>query len=285
MIVGSHANLFVATGGAHVLLAVAGFNFGRFHLTSAPRRDRVRHLRTSILRIVVPSVLWLGAVAAITRDHGWTTVLLLNGALGPRQWTEPQWWYWFIEAMVAILVVLTALMAIPWVDRLERRWSFWLPFGLAVAALASRYDLVSLFPGDEIHRAHVVFWLFALGWATVRAEHWWQRALVSVVVVVTVPGFFTEPARDAVVIAGLLLLVWLRAVRVPDWFGRAAGVLASASLYIYLSHWQIYPHLEDRFPLLATLASLLGGILFWQVATRAMPYVERLVQRAVHREV
>ena len=39
MIVGSHANLFVLLGGAHVLLGVAGFNFGRFHLTdgAAPR--------------------------------------------------------------------------------------------------------------------------------------------------------------------------------------------------------------------------------------------------------
>ena len=61
---------------------------------------------------------------------------------------------------------------------------------------------------------------------------------------------------------------------------RASGVLAAASLYIYLSHWQIYPHLEDRFPLLATVLSLLGGIAFWQVSTRLVPAVaDRLVRR------
>jgi acyl-CoA synthetase (AMP-forming)/AMP-acid ligase II len=279
MIVGTHANLFALAGGAHVLLGVAGFNFGRFHLTAAPRADRVRHLLTSVNRVVVPSVLWLGAVAVTTRDIGLTNVLLLNGVLGPREWTEPQWWYWFIEALVAILLVLTVVMAVPWVDRLERRWSFWLPFGLAVAGLATRYDLVRLFGGDEIHRAHVVFWLFALGWATVKSTTWWQRALVSAVVLATLPGFFDSAAREAIVAAGMLALVWLRAVRVPGWLARATGVLAAASLYIYLAHWQIYPHLEDRFPLLATVLSLAGGIAFWQASTRAVPAVAGALRR------
>jgi hypothetical protein len=273
MIVGTHANLFALAGGAHVLLGVAGFNFGRFHLTAAPREGRVRHLLTSVSRVVVPSVLWLGAVAVTTRDIGLTNVLLLNGVLGPRGWTEPQWWYWFIEALVAILLVLTTVMAVPWVDRLERRWSFWLPFGLALAGLLTRYDVVSVLGGDEIHRAHVVFWLFALGWATVKSTAWWQRALVSAVVVATVPGFFESPGREAVVVAGMLLLVWLHAVRVPAWLARASGVLAAASLYIYLAHWQIYPHLEDRLPFLATVLSLAGGIAFWQLSTRVAPAV------------
>ena len=280
MIVGSHANLFVALGGAHVLLGVAGFNFGRFHLTDAARRDRVRHLGTSLLRVVVPSVAWLAAVALLTRDLGWKNVLLLNGVLGSRTWTEPEWWYWFVEALVATLLVLTAVVATPWFDRAERRWSFWLPFGAAVGGLLTRYDVVSLLPGDEIHRAHIVFWLFALGWATVKASRPLHRVLVSVLVVATVPGFFEQPGRDAVVIAGMLLLVWVASVRVPSWAARAAGVLASASLYIYLAHWQVYPHLEDRFPLAATLLSLAAGIAFWWAASRAMPHVERSFGKA-----
>ena len=282
MIVATHANLLVATGGAHVLLGVAGFNFGRFHLNDSARGDRVRHLAGSIARIVVPSVLWLGAVAAVTRDIGWTNVLLLNGLLGPSSWTEPQWWYWFVEALVWTLAALAVLMAVPWVDRAERRWSFWMPLALAVGGLLTRYDLVEVAGGDEMHRASVVFWLFALGWATVKSTRPVHRLLVSLVVVASVPGFFGDPVREAVVVAGMLLLVWLPAVRVPAVVARAAGVLASASLYVYLAHWQIYPHLEDRFPLAATLLSLVGGIVFWQVATRATPLAQRL-GRAVQR--
>ena len=37
-------------------------------------------------------------------------------------------------------------------------------------------------------------------------------------------------------------------------------MLAGASLSIYLTHWQVYPHLEMDHPFLATALSLLVGI-------------------------
>jgi hypothetical protein len=140
--------------------------------------------------------------------------------------------------------------------------------------------VVELSGGDVIHRANVVFWLFALGWATVKATASWQRLLISALVIATVPGFFGDLEREALVVAGLLMLVWVRAVRVPSWAARATGVLAAASLYIYLAHWQIYPHLEDSFPLLATVLSLLGGIAFWRLAGWVSPHVETWLARA-----
>ncbi len=279
LIVGSHANLFLLMGGAHVLLGLAGFNFGRFHLTSAPRRERVRHLSTSIARIVVPSVAWIALVAALSAPYSWRQVVLLNGVLGSREWSEPGWYYWYIEALVYTLVALTLLMALPFVDRIERRWPFWLPMTLVGLGLLTRYELVVFLGGDVVHRANIIFWLFALGWATVKASSSWQRALVSAVVVLTVPGFFDDLLREALVVAGMLMLVWLRAVQVPTWAARLCGVLASASLYIYLAHWQIYPHLEDSYPLLATLLSLAGGIVLWQAFTRVSPYVETFLTR------
>ncbi len=277
-IVGTHANLFTVVGGAHVLLGVAGFNFGRFHLTGAVRTDRIRHLGSSIARIAVPSMVVIGIVATCTRGLGWRNALLVNGVVGPPTWTEPAWHYWFIEALVHTLLALTVVMALPGVDRAERRWSFWLPMTLAGLGLLTRYEVVELMGGDAIHRANVVFWLFALGWATVKATATWQRVLVSAVVVATVPGFFDDPAREAVVVAGLLALVWVRSVRVPSWAGRLAGALASASLYIYLVHWQVYPHLEDELPWLATVLSLLTGILLWRAVERATPRVVRLAR-------
>ncbi len=56
LIVGSHAALYEMWGGAHLLLGIAGYNFGRFCLTPVPRTDRVRHLRNTIAWIAVPSV-------------------------------------------------------------------------------------------------------------------------------------------------------------------------------------------------------------------------------------
>lgn len=278
-IVGSHANLFVLLGGAHVLLGVAGFNFGRFHLTGAPQATRLKHLISSIARIAVPSALVIGLVAVFTDGLGWRSALLLNGLLGSREWTEPAWHYWFVEALLYTLVGLALVMALPVVDRAERRWPFWVPVALCCLGLLTRFEVVSVMGGDVIHRANVVFWLFALGWATVKATAIWQRLLVSALVLATVPGFFGDTAREAVVIAGLLALVWVPSVRVPAPVARVTGALAAASLYIYLAHWQVYPYLEEDRPLLATVLSLLAGLALWQIVERVTPAVVRLARR------
>ena len=278
LVVGSHANLFTLLGGAHVLVGVAGYNLARFQLVDVPRLDRLRRLARSTTRIVVPSVLWLTFAAATSEKYGPLNVVLLNGVLGSRGWTD-SWQYWFVEALVWTLVGVTALLAVPAVDRLERRHAFWLPYGLALAALLTRYDVVRLFDGDVIHRAHVLLWLFALGWAAARAPSWRHRLLVSLTVLATVPGFFDgQYAREAVVVVGMLLLTWVRQVRVPVTVARCAGVLGAASLYIYLSHWQIYPAYEFELPWLATGLSLVAGIAFWFVASRTATYVERALE-------
>jgi hypothetical protein len=128
----------------------------------------------------------------------------------------------------------------------------------------------------------VLFWLFALGWAAVKAPTWRHRLLVSALVAATVPGFFTGPAalREATIVAGLLLLVWLPSVRVPSLVARGCGVLAGASLYIYLVHWQVYPAYEFSLPWLATGLSLAAGVLFWWVVGRVSRAVAGVTLRA-----
>jgi hypothetical protein len=71
-------------------------------------------------------------------------------------------------------------------------------------------------------------------------------------------------------VAGVALLAWLPSVRVPRVLGRALTALAGASLFVYLTHWQVYPHLEVDHPLLATLASFAVGIGYWWVCRPAL---------------
>ncbi len=83
-----------------------------------------------------------------------------------------------------------------------------------------------------------------------------------------VPGFFGDVARDATVAVGLLLLVWGSRVTVPSLLARPLAVVASASLFIYLTHWQVYPHLEYTWPLGGLLASVVVGVSGWALAQR-----------------
>ena len=287
-IVASHANLITVLGGAHVLLGVLGFNFGRFH-APLPVRERTRKVARSVARIAVPSVLAIGVFSLWTDGLGWPQVLLVNGLIGPEGWAEPEWHYWFVEVAIALSVVAALLLAVPAIDRLAHARPFWTPFALAVVGLVPRFAcrdedgshqhdwwLAWLPEGDFIHRAHALFWIFAIGWAAARVTTVTHRVVLTALVLAAVPGFFQdELLRDLVVVAGLLALVWVTRVRLPEPVARAVGVVAAASLWIYLVHWQVYPHLEYQAPLAATVLSLAAGIVAWQAWERSR--VARLI--------
>ncbi|MCU1633406.1 MAG: AMP-dependent synthetase, partial [Micrococcaceae bacterium] len=150
-------------------------------------------------------------------------------------------------------------LAVPWLDRLERRAPFAFALGLVAITLLSRYDIVD--PG--LPKPLPVFWLFALGWAVARADGTVRRLLVSALAVLTVPGFFDHPLREATIVVGLLLLTWVPALPVPSVLRRVTGWLAAASLYIYLTHWLVYPVLLPISPVLAVVGCLPVGVGYW----------------------
>ncbi|WP_332665552.1 AMP-binding protein [Aeromicrobium sp.] len=265
LVLGTHANLFVIPGGAHLLLAVCGYNFVRFQLSGESARVRARLGLRSLAHLVIPSVIWIGAVAVVLRTYDLSTVLLLNGALGSDSWTD-QWQFWFLEAVLWTQVVALGLLSLPILHRSWRRHPFGFALAFTLVALATRYALVGVEAGPtERYTPSIVLWCFALGWLVAAARTPWQRLAASAVAVGGVAGFFGDPQREAVVAGGMLLLVWIAAVPVPRLVARVVGSLAAASLYIYLTHWQVYPHLEMKVPILAVLSSLVVGLAYRQV--------------------
>jgi acyl-CoA synthetase (AMP-forming)/AMP-acid ligase II len=264
LIVANHSNVVAWYGGAHVLLGVAGYNFARFQLTASQRLDRVRQTLSSVLRIAVPSIAWIGSVAIFTGTYDAKTAVFLNGLLGSDNWTV-QWQFWFLEALVWMLLALVALLAIPRIDQLERRAPFGFALAIVAAALVVRYASVGVEAGPtERYMPSIVAWCFALGWAAARATTAPQRLLVTVIMVAATVGFFDDLRREATIIVCLAALLWLPSVRAPRLATTVLGVLASSSLYVYLTHWQVYPHLEVDHPLLAVLASFAVGIVYWR---------------------
>ncbi|TDC50258.1 AMP-dependent synthetase, partial [Micromonospora sp. KC207] len=281
VIVGSHIPLFTIKGGAHLLLAVAGFNFARFQLTDAPRLRRLRTAGHAIGRVVLPSVLWIAAAGAVTGDYTLTNVLLLNSVLGPHDGVT-EWQFWFVEALVYILLGAVALLAVPAVDRVERRYPFGLPLAVAAFGLVFRYDLPGLAARGHVPSAVVVFWLFALGWAAARARSTGQRLVLTGAALLAVPGFFGQPWREALIAAGFVLLVWVP--RLPSWraLNRVAGVLATSSLYIYLVHWQVLSLVGPASRGAALVVSLAAGVgvaALARVGARWLPHAVRVWAR------
>jgi acyl-CoA synthetase (AMP-forming)/AMP-acid ligase II len=257
LIVGSHTGVWQVRGGAHVLLAVAGFNFAQFRLGA------LGGLARSIARIALPSMAWIGLAAVVGDQLEWRHVLLVNHLLGG---SDPRVAYWFIEALVLILVAVGAVLAIPAVRRHERRHPFRAALVVVALGLVIRFDAVVDFTAPHSSsRPENVLWLFALGWAGAVATASGQRLVVSGLAGPAVWGFWgSQPLREAVVMSGLLLLVWVPRVPVPRPLNRVLGTVASMSLVLYLTHWQVYPPLLRTFGSLAAFGgSLAVGLVIW----------------------
>ncbi len=121
--------------------------------------------------------------------------------------------------------------------------------------------------------------LLGLGGAAAKATPFTGGLWVTLAVVATIPGFHGDLQREAVMIGGLALLAWVPTVPSVHLLNRVAGVLAASSLYIYLTHWQVYGRLADTAPLLAVLVSLAAGIGYATVATRATATLSFLRRR------
>ncbi|MCO4276579.1 AMP-binding protein [Pseudarthrobacter sp. HLT3-5] len=269
LIVSTHIGFLHWQGAAHVLMAVAGFNFARFQL-SGERMPRLRKQAASLARVMIPSMAFIGFAYLITDRYSLENIVLLHAIIGPEEVTTRSH-FWFIEVLVYLLVSMTALLALPWVSRAERRFPFLFPLVLLAAGLLTRYELFE--PG--IPHTTPALWLFALGWAVARARHILQRGAVSVVAALTIPGFFDNPARELTVLAGILLLLWLPSLPVPAGLRRLTVLLASASLHIYLVHWLVYPLLVELSPALAVVASLAAGSAYWALCSLAPTAIGR----------
>ena len=300
-IVGGHTRAFAIYGGAHVLVALTGYSLARFRLHSERAGERARGVLTTVRRIALPAIVWLVLVTPFTSRYHWYSPLLGTHVFGPRSWSDDRWWnpwqMWFVEATVYLLLGVAALMAIPAVSRLDRRWPFALPAALVGLGLLVRYSVVDLGGGPLVwYSAPAVLWLFGLGWAIARAEQQASaggsasgarkrfgshtalgaKLACTAVALVCVPGWFGHPSREAVIVAGILALIWVPAVRLPRLLVRVVTPLAAASLFIYLTHFLVYPPIRDSgHPWWAWAVSIAVGVLAWWLWEKGSGVVRR----------
>ncbi|NUT92984.1 MAG: non-ribosomal peptide synthetase [Saccharothrix sp.] len=261
LVVGSHIKVFDVTGGAHLLLVIAGWNFARFLLPGSSRRI----LRSAAL-VAVPTSLWLVYRVFTTDDVTWVNVLLVNnfvrtGAVG----------YWFVEVLVHVLLVLALVFAVPRVRKWEQAHGF--AFALVALVLLSLPRLAFGADASFVERNMTTVgavWFFALGWLAFRADSTVRRCAVLLVAMALVPGSFDDPAREGVVLAGLALLLAVPRVPLPRPVVGVVSLVASASLYIYLTHYAVFPPLLEFFPpAVVVVLSLATGIAAWRVTRLA----------------
>jgi acyl-CoA synthetase (AMP-forming)/AMP-acid ligase II/peptidoglycan/LPS O-acetylase OafA/YrhL len=268
LVVGTHMDVFFLRGGAHALLAVAGYNLARFRLVTSDVVHATRHSLRAIARVAIPTSAWIAANMVVAGGYSLGTALLVNNYTGSSWRQDGRWNYWYVEALVQSMLVVTLLWSIGPVRRLERRWPFAVASGFGALTLALRFEVVQFGdPYNAIFRTHTVAWCFAMGWMAARASRTWQRVVVSLAAVLAVPGFFGDGRRELVLVVAMLLLVWVHRVPVPAPMVRVVGTLASASFVVFLVHWQVWPQMLEWFvPWVALACTLAAGVGTWLVA-------------------
>ncbi|MEO6652489.1 MAG: AMP-binding protein [Ilumatobacteraceae bacterium] len=284
LVVATHMHLWHMPGGAHIMLAVAGYNLARFlGPIESPRERMAAGLRTAA-RAAVPTMIWVGVGIVATGAYGLGTLLLVNNYIGPRSHDGDHWHFWFIEVFVHLVVLSTLLLAIPGVRRVERRFTYLAPLGLLFATLLLRMEWAQ--DGDWYNlrfRTHGVAWFFVLGWLIRQSRTWWQQAATTVVCLAVVPGFFRIDRRDWLIAVALIGLIWLHHVPIPKRLIRLAGLLAASSMWIYITHFTFWPLFDSALIReVAYVVTIAAGVGTWLVSEHLLGLLNTWRQGRLH---
>jgi hypothetical protein len=265
----THMKIARIPAGAHILLAVVGFNFARFQVPRlATERERWwRSALAPVARLAAITSGWTAVQMLLWGGYGWTTLLLVNNYLGAPQHVDGRWRFWFFEAMIVITIGVIGLFGIARVRRLARRRPFAVPMLLLIPAAVTRFELVRIVDRDYnyVYRPDTIGWCFLLGWAAAVAVTWRQRLVVSVAAVALVPGYFHgQFDREVRVLLAVLVLAWVPAVLIPRLLAQPIGWVAAASMWIFMTHWVVWPELTPLMPdVLAMVATVGAGVGVW----------------------
>ncbi len=283
-IVATHMGLRFTPGGAHLMLAVVGYNLSRFLLPIEHGRARLAAGLRTAGRVAVPTVLWVAAGLALGANFGVGTLLLVNNYVGPRSHAGDEWHFWFIEIFVHVTLLITFVSLVAPVRRFERRRPYLTALVALGLLLLLRLDWAWMNDWYNLRfRTHGVAWFVALGWLLHQSDTRAKRLFTTALVVATVWGFFDYAPREVFVIGGLLVLVAAREVVLPRRFAQLMVVLASASMWIYITHFTFWPPLVDALGVrLAYVPTIMLGVAAWAVAERLTRLV---VHQWTHRQV
>lgn len=279
-IVATHMRLWYFPGGAHLMLAVVGYNLSRFQLQIPGARTRIVAAARTVARAAVPTVAFVGICMLLVGGYSIPTLLLVHGYAGIPEHVDGRWHYWFIEVFAYLVILTSLVLAIPPVRRLERRAQYLFPLVVFAVLLLFRYRLLILDGSSNLRfKAHGVAWIFVLGWLIHQSTTRWKQLATSALCLATIPGFFDRPQREWFIILGLLGLIWMREVPMPRLAIWPVATVAGASMWILISHFRVFPPLTRNLPLgLAFALTLAAGVVIWRLVDLAGRWATRLVQ-------
>ncbi|MHC8367185.1 amino acid adenylation domain-containing protein [Pseudomonas sp. ZT5P21] len=272
-IVIGHLDVFskwVIAGETKVLFIVSGISLARFQLQAIIERGNVRTLGKSIVSIAIPTILYAMLVQFLFDRIHWQTVLLVSNWFSESE--VGVFTYWYIEVLLQMIIIIGFALSFERVRKTIMSNPFMnLIIASCLLAIADvlinayLFDATALYERVPQHTISIMVLGMAIHYANSNVQKW----VASAVTVILLGGqdlqvIFGGEARGYIDIAlpAVLAVIWIKSIPVPGIIARGLALIASSTLYIYLTHFQfrsLARHIVDL-PALAVVIAIVGGV-------------------------
>lgn len=264
-IAGNHVGVIPWPGGAHTLLAVAGYNLARFSLSLSSLNERARSIARTVVGVAIPTMVVALIGTLITGRYTWSNVLMLNWLLGPHEPVQYRL-FWFVDTWVASILAMAVLLSIPAVRRRYAAQPWLTAILITLAALIPRYIVILTSDGPIRGLPWVAFWFFTVGVAAFHARTWLQKTATLALLAVGIVDYFSNPGREIYVALAIAALLLVSSIPLPSFLLPGVQLVASASLYIYLLQFDVFRWFNT--PIIEFSAAIVVGSAVWWIVHR-----------------
>ncbi|HZV17864.1 MAG TPA: AMP-binding protein [Sphingobium sp.] len=269
-VVAGHFGLISFGGATSALYFIAGHSFGRFHVNSIMRDGNSFSVIKTAYQIAIPTIIVMVILQGYYSKITPLTWVFLGNFLGPN--VAGGFSFWFIDIFIQMLLILAALFSFRSVRALAQQYpfatAFWftvISFGVAwiVRAFWNTEPLFDRVPSSKI-------WLVGLGWCLSVSQTISQRILVFILAIflLSTDWAFGREAQILTILSFIIVMMVDR-VRMPRPMSNFVALVAGASLFIYLIHFQVRSIFHKfGMPTYLDFVAMVGAIIFGIVIHR-----------------
>ena len=270
-IVALHLDTFVYSnnwGAAYFLYMLAGYSFVRFQWPEIGRTGKVSPIFGTIVRIAIPTVLVVAALQLWAHHAELKPLLLISNLFDPYEYRVA--YFYFAEIYMQLLLLLAGLFYIPAVRGAFSRSPMISGTSFIVFAMVLSYFSEWIWDTNYIYHRTPIWYLWTVACGMLMASAFRRdlssRLTAMAIVSVAVLMHHGWTSATYYICGGCALLLFWSEMRVPSSLKRLVSEIAGASMFMYLSHYQVKALVIRLFhapmPWISMFAAVAIGIFF-----------------------
>jgi len=283
-IVALHTEAFIYSpnwGAAYFLVMLAGYSVARFQLPEIIRSGSVKTLLGTIKYVAIPTILLVALLQATTDTFAIMPLLLISNFLDPN--TLSGFHFYFVEFYLQLLLFAAVLFSFSKVREAFDARPMLSALALLLAVVIVDRTIESIWNGDyNYHRTPWHYgWPFALGMVLAAANDLRSRLLALAVSLLAVWLAWSVTSASLYVGAGCAIVIFVRAFIVPAPAKVVIAEIAGASMFIYLSHYEMIIIVAKIFGENKPWVSLILAVLVGIALSHIYAWSERKIKRTM----